>query len=90
MGNNACPICDEKTQGKAVRDVNFCNTHRIVALSVRDDLRFEHSESRYGVVRGQSFVQVVRECIVLTNERLVQQGLIISGTEHLVKHGGVS
>jgi len=36
MSTGFCPICDEKTVGKPVRRVHFCEKHREIAIMIRD------------------------------------------------------
>ncbi len=59
MGNNACPICGKKTEGKAVRDFNFCAEHRELAIECRDFPEFKMHEEVYGIFRGMEFVGFV-------------------------------
>ncbi len=50
MNTNSCPICDEKTVGKPVRRVHFCEKHRKIAIMIRDseDLKkIEKKRKRY-------------------------------------------
>jgi len=60
MGNKACPICSNKTNGKAVRGFNFCLEHRELAIVVRDFPEFKMHEVTFGIYRGVEFVQFVQ------------------------------
>ena len=48
MGNNACPVCELKTEGKAVRQVNFCRSHKDLAIYLRGSEEFKAHERRIG------------------------------------------
>lgn len=72
MGNNACPICEMKTIGKAVRDVNFCEEHRKLALEVRDFPDFKDFENKFGVIRDSEFTDIVKGTLAIIKEELGQ------------------
>jgi hypothetical protein len=44
MSNSLCPLCDTKTQGKAVRRINFCKAHRELAVFIRDSEEVQQYE----------------------------------------------
>lgn len=64
--NNVCPLphCGSKTEGKAVRGVNFCEPHRRLAVFVRDDKTIKREEIKQGrIFSGQQFAQIVIDII---------------------------
>ena len=53
-----------KTEGKAVRGVNFCKRHRPLAVFVRDDPAIKKGEIKQGhTFSGQQFVQVIIDIV---------------------------
>ena len=60
MSNSLCPLCDNKTQGKAVRRINFCETHREFAVFIRDSEEVkQHEKSRGKSSWGEEFLDMV-------------------------------
>ncbi len=81
MNNNTCPICGEKTEGKAVRRVNFCKTHRALALLVRDHEEIKKLEARNGEpFWEEGFVQLICNFVRDANAILQPQNLKVVGT----------
>lgn len=77
--NNTCPLplCGSKTEGKAVRGVNFCKCHHPLAVFVRDDMTIKREETKQGrIFSGQQFVRIV---IDVVNEA-ARQGMKVAGT----------
>ena len=73
MGNSACPVCELKTEGKAVRQVNFCRSHRDLAMYLRDSEELKAHERRIGkTLSGPDFetffVSFVRDADALLRE----------------------
>jgi hypothetical protein len=62
MSNSLCPLCDKKTQGKAVRRINFCKAHRELAVFIRDDEEIKkYEKSRGKSYWGEEFLNIVIE-----------------------------
>ena len=66
MGNNLCPIdsCNNKTAGKAVRRVNFCEAHKEVVIFIRDCEEIRQHEKSIGKSLWESkFLNAVNDVI---------------------------
>jgi hypothetical protein len=60
MSNSLCPLCDTKTQGKAVRRINFCKAHRELAVFIRDSEKVQQYEKSRGKSSwGEEFLDMV-------------------------------
>jgi hypothetical protein len=81
--NNLCPICGQPTQGKQVRDVNFCEIHRKLAIVVRDDpeLAAKVKLLKGNPLKGEDFVLLVKAFIAKSNQHLEGQGKRIIGSD---------
>lgn len=81
MGNNICPICKKKTEGKAVRRVNFCKTHRELAIFLRDHGEIKEYEHAIGRTLWDSeFAKMVESFVRDANVYLKSKDLRIVGT----------
>lgn len=79
--NNTCPICGQKTEGKEVRGVNFCTTHRNLAIYLRDQPEYQKHEAQIGrVLRGKAFEHMIGSFVRDANSLLAQQGMKVVGT----------
>lgn len=64
MNNNSCPVCGKKAEGKAVRRVHFCTTHRELAVTLRDSKNLKEIEKqKKRHFWDQSFSQLVIDYI---------------------------
>lgn len=81
MGNNICPVCGDKAEGKAVRRINFCKLHRELAIFLRDSEEIKKHEQSLGMTLWDSdFARMVTSFIRKANPILQEQGLRIVGT----------
>jgi hypothetical protein len=64
--NSICPLpyCGSKTEGKAVRGMNFCKEHHPLAVFVRDDMTIKREEAKRGrIFSGQQFVRIIVDVV---------------------------
>jgi len=81
MGNSVCPVCGERTVGKAIRQVNFCRSHRDLAVYLRDQEEVKSHEQRIGkTLWGPDFTEFITSFIRDANNLLQQDDMRIIGT----------
>ena len=79
--NNACPVCGNKTQGKAVRRVNFCKVHRDLAIFLRDNEEVKKHERNLGEsLWGSDFLSMISSFARDANILLDKKGCKLVGT----------